>query len=205
MEAPNDLDHDFPESPEWGSVEGDVPPPSIEDMAQAERHMKAHRHWGQEIDRIRAHAAGQRDLVDRWERAQLKDPLLSMAWHETGLIRFLINSGKKHIDLIWGRISKSAGRPSIEIQDEYKYYAWVGGKKYDSARWEKSHEGFFLWLFGPDGGEIDRARFDSFVTTHTEYSPKKKSISEYIKANKGEIPDGTDTRTGPDTFKVETI
>ena len=99
------------------------PAPTVSSYDQAERHLHAVARLRRERDAVEAHAQLLRERIDRLERRLLADLERKEAWHQQGLWAFLVNSGRRSLELVNGKLKLVKGRERVEVADPEQFVA----------------------------------------------------------------------------------
>ena len=94
-----------------------LPVPSIDCAALAERHLYQVRLIRRELDQIAAQAAAMRERVNTWERRRRDRLERREAWHKGGLMAYMVYCGRKTLDMVNGTLRVVTGRERVEVQD----------------------------------------------------------------------------------------
>lgn len=166
----DDIDFDYPDGPN-----AEMPPVVVADQDQAEAHLRALDAWRAQAEQIEAHAQREIDRVQRWRDEEMRKVAPRIAYHESGLVAYLMRTteaGKgKTVRLIHGTLKRVAGQNRVEERDINALKTWCEKNGHDFLR--------------------------------TKYEAKKPEIHKHIKST-GELPDGVELVPGEDSFKIET-
>ncbi len=152
----------------------DEPPPITRDAIHAEEQLEKVGEIDAEIEKVAAHASAMIDKAETWKARETEKLERSRAFYAGSLQGYLYASGEKTLKLVNGTLKVRAGRQRVEILDEETFR--ITGKAYARGLLRE---------------------------VPAQFEPDKKAILDWIKANKGEIPDGANLVTGDDTFTVE--
>lgn len=104
-----------------------IEPPAcpIADQEAAEKHFRSVAYWRKRLAQVEAHAAQEREIVDRWLERETAQIRRRLQWHEMGLAGFLCGLGEKSWNGIYGTVKKVIGRERIEVRDAASFIGWA--------------------------------------------------------------------------------
>ena len=118
-----EMDEDFPQYEQIDQEEAQAL--EVIHTEDAERHLRAIRHWRAEREAIVSHAEGEMQRIQSWMESETAKIDRRIEWHEGGLVAYLMASGKKTVKLVYGTLKRIAGRERVEFWDELYFLAWA--------------------------------------------------------------------------------
>jgi hypothetical protein len=94
-----------------------LPAPTIDCAAAAERHLYQVRLIRRELDEIEAQAAAMHERVAAWAKRRRERLERREAWHRGGLMAYMVWCGKKTLAMVNGTVRVVSGRDRIEVRD----------------------------------------------------------------------------------------